>query len=58
MNLSHLLLLEYRHGIPRTDEPYGNLDLALRPFRMDEGVISRRDLNPVHANDLGVNHEP
>ena len=25
---------------------------------MNQGVIARRDLDPVHTNNFGVNHEP
>ena len=59
MNLSHLCSLERKYGRYSLDDaPHGNFDLALRPLRMDEGVVARRDLDPVHANDFCVNHEP
>ena len=59
MNLSHLPIHEHRHeGCYLTAIPHRNLNLALRLPRVDEGVVSRGDLDPVHTDDLGVNHEP
>jgi len=45
-------------GIARIDVPHKNLDLAFRPLCRNEGVVACRDLDPVHTNYLGVNHEP
>ena len=59
MNLSHLVFLNAnRTGIPWTNVPHKNLDLAFGLLRGDESVIACRDLDPVHANDLRVDHEP
>jgi hypothetical protein len=59
MNLSHLLFFECKNGwYSRTDIPHEHLDLAFRSLPMGEGVVTCRDLDPVHADDLGVNHEP
>ena len=59
MNLSRLYSLEHKYGWYSSDDtPHGNLDLAFRLLRMDEGVVASRDFDPVHANNFGVNHEP
>ena len=43
--------------IPWADIPRSNLDLALGPLRVDEGIAACGDLDPVHPDDLRVNHE-